>query len=169
MLREGPPACIVRPRTRSHGPASSGRTGPPGRGAGVFTDLNGTSVSVPADELPFAIPEAARTDPERFPGATRMMLALGSSTDGIPDSPSGPAHPNIDGSGVHIEGVGPRPRRGVTAVVAADARSVAAAPGSARACAPGPRAPSAGQIPSMIPLSVALGRMAAALSSWLGW
>lgn len=77
-------------------------------GTVVLTDRNGTSVSVPADKLPFAVADAASGDSERFPGATSMMLALGSSTDGILDSPPVALHLSRDGSGVHIEGVDPR-------------------------------------------------------------
>lgn len=71
----------------------------------VLTDRNGTSVSVPADKLPFAVSGAARADSKRFSGATSTMLALGSSAHGILDSPPVALHLSIDGGGVHIEGV----------------------------------------------------------------
>lgn len=77
-------------------------------GSVVFTDRNGTSVSVPADKLPFAVSNAGRSDSERFPRATSMMLALGSRTDGILGSPPVALHLSNDGRGVHIEGVDPR-------------------------------------------------------------
>lgn len=77
-------------------------------GSVVFTDRNGTFVSVPADKLPFAVADAASGDSERVPGATIMMLALGSSPNGILDSPPVALHLSIDGGGVHIEGVDSR-------------------------------------------------------------
>ena len=77
-------------------------------GTVVFTDRSGASVSVPAEKLPFAVADAASGGSERFPGATSMMLALGSSTNGILDSPPVALHLSHDGSGVHIEGVDPR-------------------------------------------------------------
>ena len=77
-------------------------------GTVVLTDRSGTSFSVPADKLPFAVAGAAPGESERFPGATSMMLALGSSTNGILDSPPVALHLSHDGSGVHIEGVDPR-------------------------------------------------------------
>ena len=77
-------------------------------GTVVFTDRSGASVSVPAEKLPFAVADAASGGSERFPGATSMMLALGSSTNEILDSPPVALHLSHDGSAVHIEGVDPR-------------------------------------------------------------
>ena len=74
----------------------------------VLTDRNGKSVSVTADKLPFAVSGAARADSKRFPGATSTMLALGSSANGILDSPPVALRLSHDGSGIHIEGVDPR-------------------------------------------------------------
>ena len=74
----------------------------------VFTGRSGASVTVPVDRSPFAGSYGARTDAKRFPGATSTMLALGSGTKGILDSPPVALRLSHDGSGIHIEGVDPR-------------------------------------------------------------
>jgi len=67
----------------------------------ILVDRAGASTAVPATKLPFNI---VLDDAEEFPHDFKM-IALGSSTDGILDTPPVILYLSVDGGQVHLEGV----------------------------------------------------------------